>query len=80
MTDIAKPRLGAGGGNVCSRCGGSLIVIGRTLHPEWSGFELQTLACQECRELTTRRVEAARDNDEAAKPSRRRTPPRYTGL
>jgi hypothetical protein len=79
MTNIAKPRFNAAAGNICPNCGGSVLVIGRTLHPEWAGFELQTLACHECREVTTRRVKAVRGND-AAKPSRRRTPPRYTGL
>jgi hypothetical protein len=54
----------------CTMCGGNLSVIRRTPHPEL-GYEVQTLGCDECAEMTNRSVENNRRN---------RAAPRFTGL
>jgi hypothetical protein len=43
----------------CATCGGNMSVICRKPHPEL-GYELQTLGCFECSELTARSVDIKR--------------------
>jgi hypothetical protein len=54
----------------CTMCGGNLSVIRRATHPEL-GYELQTLGCDKCAELTNRSVDNKRRNRATA---------RFTGL